>query len=300
LTTSKFFERNLPSSFVIIDEIIYSYGRSFFVDILRDFWLKAKSFKIFSFITGQDTYINLWHDKKNTSRDNKPINFLNIPIFVPGPNDKVIIKNQFPNEKVLIVGNTRFDRNWINYLHTNKSANIFDDNLSTSNRRRIVFMLSKMEYGVNELKLIDTINEISKIEFVEIAIKPHTRGMQINQIKNLLNPKVFIADSYSSTQLINWCDYIFFTGSSIVFQGIILNKIIVFLSYCQNYQTIFDDCEFIFNPKDLNDAVSIITDSKQDTLSHDTAPFLNTHIFNNIESGLICKEIKSKIELYPF
>jgi hypothetical protein len=116
LTTSKFFERNLPSSFVIIDEIIYSYGRSFFVDILRDFWLKAKSFKIFSFITGQDTYINLWHDKKNTSRDNKPINFLNIPIFVPGPNDKVIIKNQFPNEKVLIVGNTRFDRNWINYI----------------------------------------------------------------------------------------------------------------------------------------------------------------------------------------
>ena len=52
--------KSFDKSIIIIDEVVFQKNRSFFVDELIE---HKDHFSIYSFITGQDTYLNLWHDK---------------------------------------------------------------------------------------------------------------------------------------------------------------------------------------------------------------------------------------------
>ena len=66
-------------------------GRSFFVDSMIQ---NAEDIKILSFHTGQDPYINLWNDKKENETKFKLDTVKNIPLLVPGNNDKDIYKGE--------------------------------------------------------------------------------------------------------------------------------------------------------------------------------------------------------------
>jgi len=282
-------------SIVIIDEIIFSENRSFFVDQLRDYWKRNLNFFLCSFTTGQDIFLNLKNPLHNSS--DALGEELDIPLFVPGPNDKKLWQSRYPKLKIDIVGNTRFDSAWIqvlNEMNNDVLGDLFLKNEFENKTIKIVFMLSKIEYGINNEELINSINSCSLINNAIVILKPHTRGMKLADLGYEVNDKVIDGSKYSSSDLIKWANFVTFTGSSIVFHAILSNKIVIYLKYCHIFKTIFDSADKNLIANSLEELLFFIKNYK-DPLSYDRQ-FISKHIHNNCLSGLICENIKNNVD----
>lgn len=286
----------LRSSIIIIDEIAFQKGRSFFVDEVINKY-DIVDYSIYSFSTGQNTFLNLWYDKKVDNIFQSPVDF-EIPLFVPSKNDKNVLMKKFPIESINVVGNTRFDSSWINTLAEIASKNIEKDHLLKKNsNKKIVFMLSKIEYGVDLQNLIETINICAKIKNSCVIVKPHTRGMTLDPIKNQLNKNVFDGSKYSSNELTVWADTVLFTGSSIIFQAMLLKKKVIYLKHCHRYNTIFDDSDAVLIARSADDVKEFVINIGVDkSMQEKVSDFLKVNIHNGINSGLVCRSIKNQIE----
>jgi hypothetical protein len=282
----------LKGSIIVIDEIIFSDRRSFFVDELRDYWKRTFNFYLCSFVTGQNIFLNL-NNPLYVSSDNLG-DELDIPLFVPGPNDQKLWQLKYPKQNIEIVGNTRFDSSWIQTLNGIYNHS-FSINECGNKTIKIVFMLSKLEYGVNSEEIINSINACSLMENVIVIVKPHTRGMKLEDLACKINDKVIDGSQYSSSDLINWADFVTFTGSSIVFHAILSNKFVIYLKYCHIFETIFDSIDSKFIANNLNELLLIIKNQKG-TINYDRN-FISIQIHNKNLSGNICENIKNKIIL---
>ncbi len=230
-------------SIVIIDEAFVQKGRSYMIDkILRE---KAqKDVKIYVVQTGQTTYLDAVPNKDSSSKikvediilgERSPAR----KFFVPSKLDQMAVNTNFPQEIPEIHGNLRMDRDWIKTLHedilvpphVNKQKYL--DKLPKEGRPRIVFMLSKLGYGIKLDELKDTIRSVSNIEGVACAIKPHTRGMKFDFMSADEIKDSVIVPEIPSAVLIEWADILLFTGSSIAFHAMVLDKRVGCLQNCQ-------------------------------------------------------------------
>jgi hypothetical protein len=262
---------------IITDEIIFQKGRARAYESLWQMLMKLNKPKIFSIQTGQDPYINV--DRLIPKLDSKLKNFSwrsfsQLPLIVPGPNDKEVMSQKITSP-IRVMGNTRFDPDWVKMIDGRVTRGPLP-NLDNGIKKRplkLVFFLSKFEYGVKENELFEAINTLSSLCKFIVVIKPHTRGMEMPEIKN----KNFLTDgiAYSSTELIHWADVILFTGSSIVFQAMILKKKIIFLKFCQSRLTIFDNSK-ICCATSLNDLKELLEAS--DRINVDYEAFLLEHV----------------------
>ncbi len=289
--------QKFQSSIVIVDEIIFHHNRSFFIDKLLEDWKKNKFFKLYAFSTGQDPYTNLWDDKEWGKLELTKNNVIDVPLFVPGPNDEAIMKSQLPNVIVKVLGNPRFDKLWVNFqneivqLNSNLKKNL------PSVHHRIVFMLSKFEYGVDSLNLVEAINTCAKLDSTIVVVKPHTRGMNFWEVGNEINPQVIDGSGYSSSELIHWSNSIFFTGSSIVFHALVLRKNVIYLRYCQKYKSIYDNSRIIKVANSVDDVLkSIDASSENDLNEKHFQSYLALHIYNGNENGTVSQDVKKYIE----
>lgn len=280
-------------SYVIVDEVIFFSNRSFIITKLLE---NRSMFKIFSFHTGQDPYLNLWHDVKNNSKDEIKI-YDDIPFFVPGENDKRIFVNKNKSINIKVTGNSRFDSAWVNRL-SGLSKKIIKNNsiLSENFQNKVLFMLSKIEYGVDLENILSIISLCSNLKNTRVIIKPHTRGMSINSLNTNLNKNVIDGTKIESSTLIEWSDTVLFTGSSIIFQAMMLHRKIIFLKYCQKYDTIFDDFENICVAKNSSDAIEYLKNySLSDNDKIGLTQFVNINAQNKIPDGKVCEEIIKEI-----
>ena len=281
--------KSFYNSIVIIDEIALQKNRSFFIDELIE---HKDHFSIYSFITGQDTYLNLWHDK-DISIPFEKLPSTEIPLFVPSENDRRIHQKNFPDVKVITVGNIRFDSDWVQKVSSLSKKDIESDNLlNTPYRHKIIFMLSKIEYGVDLDNTIEIINECAKINNSLVILKPHTRGMTIDTWRSKLGQRVVDGSYYSSSILTEWADTVLFTGSSIIFQALMLHKKVIFLKYCQKYETIFDSLSSICIAQSLKDTINYVKNKSIDSMdTKGIDEFIRVHTHNGLADGLVCKSI---------
>ena len=286
--------KSFYNAIIIIDEIAFQKNRSFFVDELIN---QKDHFSIYSFTTGQDTYLNLWYDKDKSVLFKTPVK-INIPLFVPSDNDNRINKRSHPAEQIITIGNTRFDSAWIKKLSTVSKIKIKSDKLLKKHYKyKITFMLSKIEYGVDLDNIIELINECTHINDTLVILKPHTRGMTINNWKNNLHPNIVDGNSYSSSELIEWADTVLFTGSSIIYQAMILHKKVIFLKYCQKYKTIFDNLSAVCVAQNLDNALHYIKNVPKDQVdTKGLNEFVNMNSQNSIIDGLVCESVVNLIE----
>ena len=174
------------------------------------------------------------------------------------------------------MGNTRFEKKWIYYL--NRNAKKIE--INNCNRYKIVFMLSKLEYGIKLKSLINTLEYLGGMKDVTLILKPHTRGMELkkffnkNKYSNILN-----GEQYDSSSLIKWSDQILFTGSSIIFQAMILNKKCIFLKNCLFVKSIFDQTNSVFKLEKLSHLSDIIRSNKS------KKKFVNAFIKKTVYNG---------------
>ncbi len=291
--------KKFESSIVMVDEIIFHRGRSFFIDSLYTSWKKLRAFELYAFLTGQDPYIDLWEDNAWVRSPICVSELIDVPLFVPGPNDARVIRAQLPNADILIAGNTRFDKPWVvrrASLSQKGAASISKRIGAKVGKVKIVFMLSKIEYGVEVINLVETMNRCAALDNSIVIMKPHTRGMTFNALAQSLNMRIVDGSEHSSSDLIEWADFVFFTGSSIALHAILLGKKVCYLKYCQKYKTIYDEGKGMIIANYPEDVLEYIEhpDSffwDETDLEH----FLGVHVFNQIDGGLVCQSVKVRI-----
>jgi CDP-glycerol glycerophosphotransferase (TagB/SpsB family) len=150
-------------------------------------------------------------------------------------------------------------------------------------------MMSKMEYGVQANKVVQIINQCAMIKNTKLVIKPHTRGMDIAEIKHLVDGSVINAEKHSSSEVIQWADIVLFTGSSIIFEAMILEKRVLYLAALQKYRSIFDDLPGIakFNGnRSIEAALNMVQD--QNYPHARIRDFVIEHAYHREPSGDIC------------
>lgn len=288
------------SSIVITDEIIFHKGRSFFIDDLYRSWKKLHAFELYAFLTGQDPYIDLWED---TAWGDAPVYArepIGVPLFVPGPNDARVMRAQLPNENILVTGNTRFDKSWVvlRASLSQKGAECISRQVGVrAGEVKIVFMLSKIEYGVDVVALVETMNRCAALDNSVVIVKPHTRGMKFDALGYPLSTRIVDGSDYSSSDLIEWAEFVFFTGSSIAFHALLSGKKVCYLRYCQKYKSIHDAGEAVMVADSIVEVLKYIYSLDAFHRSEKEAlRFLTTHIYNGNENGQVCLDVKALIE----
>lgn len=234
---------------IVTDEILAQKGRSYMMDkIVRD---KAEQGStVYMVQTGHNIYNDPRPNKsKNARMATDNIEYNQTPakrFFVPSKLDRHIASQFCTNENIQVHGNLRMDQEWVEILHqkilvppyVNKEKHF---QKLPQGKPKIVFMLSKLGYGVEVEELKKTIKAVANMEGVACAIKPHTRDMKFDFMSKKEIGNISIVSDVPSTLLIEWGDIILFTGSSIVFHAMLMNKGAGFLKYCQYLKTIFDE-----------------------------------------------------------
>ena len=286
----------MKDSIIIIDEIILQKNRSIVIDeIVRN--KDQIGLSIYAIQTGQNTFINLWHDKKIKKIESYPERIAR-KFIVPGPIDLKIVKENWPNEDAIIGGNIRFDSSWVKMVdHLVSKNSKVKEKIGIKNKYRIVFMLSKAEYGTIQNNLIDAVNTCCTLSDTAVIIKPHTRGMTINEFRNRLKTDIIDGSPYSSNELMHWSNIVLFTGSSIIFQAMLLKKKVIYLQYCHKYKTIHDNSGAVYKAKDSDELLEIIINESDDSIDlKRKQDFLKTIVHNDLDSGLVSENMKIQIE----
>lgn len=282
LIENKIFEKSI----IILDEIVLDINRSYFIKKL----IKLNPYKkLISIQTGQDTYLNL--KRKNINKLKKNNEAIVDCFLVPSKNDKKIFQTMKIKNKIKVIGNPRFYPQWINYLNAK-----IKKSLKKKTKYRCAFLLSKFEYGVKKNELFKVIKEISKLKDCEIIIKPHTRGMYSDEIFKKFKSNEMLHDGtkINSTEIINWSNIVFFTGSSIIFQALLQNKKCVYLDNVINCSTIFSKSKSVFHYSKALDIKKLFRLKNKDKKNINL--FLNNYLYNQSKKNLSLDRIINEIK----
>ncbi|MAF97990.1 MAG: hypothetical protein CMH26_05070 [Micavibrio sp.] len=237
--------------FINCDEAVLQKGRAYILDKYVSS-MSARGVHVYAIQTGQTAYYDASPNKASieVSENMKTLQCLKGCVHrftVPAKLDSDVVRERSPNLKPEVHGNLRMDRSWIKRLHEeilvppymNKKA--YMDKLPQGKGPKVVFMLSKLGYGIKVDELKDSIKLVADMPGVSCAIKPHTRGMKFDFMDPKQLSDTVIVPDIPSALLIEWADILLFTGSSIAFHAMILNKRVGFLQNAQYIPTIFDD-----------------------------------------------------------
>lgn len=275
---------------LIADEAVLQGGRAYMIDTVIPALTKNGT-KLFVIQTGQHIYKNFFTDSKI---EDVRYNQQNAErFFVAGTLDQEICQKLYPQEKIEVHGNIRMDKKGIDVFHNRILAPPYFDREKHLERLpggspRIVFMLSKMIYGVESEAIIETIRAVSHMQDVGCVIKPHTRSMKFDFMRPEEISGAVIADDIPSSLLIEWADMVLFTGSGIAFHALTVGKRAGFLKYCQNLETLFDGGEVCDIFQSLDDLKSFIQSWQTSQSPPTDANMLKKHqdwLVQNVHAG---------------
>jgi hypothetical protein len=137
-------------------------------------------------------------------------------------------------------------------------------------------MLPHWSYNVHKTLCIDTINQISHLNWGFLLIKDHTRGsggLSVD-LKENLNKKENVATSINafSPSLIDWSDVVINFGSSIGIEALLQGKHLVNPVYLHSNKTIIEDtaaCHTVNNDQELINVLMKINDRLENSINNE-------------------------------
>ncbi len=216
---------------------------NFFRYILNCILSNSRSLKIPS--------IMISHGLKIRYEDKYPAKYQNI--FQP---DYLALCNKYEkkyyreyigkNTKVKILGDVRYDKNWINFLEK-KSKKINKNFIKKKGKTNILYLVGNLEFVENPVALKNIDNDIYKIvqidEDIELWIKVHPR-YEKNVLPIHSRVRFFFNDTDTNLLLQN-ADITMSTLSGTLFQRIMKLKKVIF--YCPWKQLLSKDTRTIFD-----------------------------------------------------
>jgi hypothetical protein len=199
----------------------------------------------------------------------------------------VLARAGVQRQKITVLGSARYCDEW---MAQNKK--ILRRKMSASDgysgKLKAVFMTTRFAYRIDVDRMLKTFDLLSRMEGIEVVVKPHTRtGKEAGFYENLPLPNV--AD-ISSVELCEWADAMLVIASSIIIESLVLDKPALYLKYLHANTTQYEEfgaCWTIHDEAELQDALrTLINDKRQ-------VPY-SANAINNFLSEIICGGIAKR------
>ena len=146
-------------------------------------------------------------------------------------NIKALSKNE--RKKYFLIGSPRYCEEWLKTKsNLGLDGKVFIRN--KNNKIKALFFLPKRNANIFWDEVIRTIDFISSYQKIELIILNYNSNFPKfpDYLKKKSNIKFFlISREYSTSKLIEWSDVIFHSGSSVIFEFFLKDKISIFLRY---------------------------------------------------------------------
>lgn len=175
----------------------------------------------------------------------------------------LIAKSGVVAEKIHVLGSARYCNEWMA-----QNAKLLPRKIKPQNDRskklKVVFMTTRPHYRIDVDRMIKTFDLLSKLDDIEVAVKPHTRtGKEAALYDNL---PLSNASEISSIELCEWADVLLVIGSSIIIEAQTRGKPALYLKYLHENITVYEElkaCWIIDNEDELTEALLSIKDDRK-------------------------------------
>jgi hypothetical protein len=175
---------------------------------------------------------------------------------------KVLSKSGVEKEKIIVLGSARYCNEW---MEQNKKIlpRVIKSSDEKLGKLKVVFMTTRSGWRVGVDKTIRTFDMLSRLDEIDVVVKPHTRtGKDVDMYKNL--PLANVSD-ISSVELCEWADVVLVVGSSIIVEALKLNKPVLYLKYLHENTMEYEEfgaCWIIHDDNELQDALLSLKNTK--------------------------------------
>lgn len=177
---------------------------------------------------------------------------------------EVIARSGVPRNQLVVLGSARYCDEWMNLnkkIIPRKLPAITD----TNKKLKVVLMTTRPKYRINVDRMLKTFDMLSKMDGLEVVIKPHTRtGRETYMYKNANLSEV---SDLSSVELCEWADVILVIASSIIIEALKQRKPALYLKYLHENTMEYEEfkaCWIINSDEELNSALSSLRDNPSD------------------------------------
>jgi hypothetical protein len=187
-------------------------------------------------------------------------------VFAAEYHRRVIIENStMSGHNTQVWGSVRFSKQWVDLLYSASPV----AGIESGNSRRVLVFMPKWHNGVDRAETISLLSALGSTPGLCVAIAGHIRAHdtmltndEVAALENLPSLRL-VGSSWSSTELIRWCDVLIDVDSSIAFDAIRLGKVYVRPKYLQSaaVQTIYDELGGAYQPLRQSEVLEIVADS---------------------------------------
>ncbi len=161
------------------------------------------------------------------------------------------------------MGSARYCDEWMTQNKMILPRTMKSDTESTG-KLKAVFMTTRFAYKIDVERMLKTFDILSKLEGIDMVIKPHTRtGSEAKVYENI--PLTNVSE-FSSVELSEWADVVLAIGSSIIIEPLKQGKPVLYLKYLHENTTQYEElgaCWTIYDEAELTDALLPLRDNKK-------------------------------------
>jgi len=165
-------------------------------------------------------------------------------------------------DKIFVLGSARYCGEW---LEQNRKIlpGGFNAIYKETGKLKVVLMPSKPQCRMDVERLFNTCRILADLEGVETMFKPHTRIRSQGDVFNDIPlPDV---SPFLTAELCDWADVLINVGSSVITDGLMREKTVLYLKYLHDNTTLFEElgaCWTIHDEVELKDALSVLQKEK--------------------------------------
>ena len=175
---------------------------------------------------------------------------------------EVLARSGVEAEKIFVLGSARYCDEWMSQ-YSKILPRMLKSNGESAGKLKVVFMTTRPAYRIDVKRMLRTFEMLSKLDGIEVVVKPHTRtGTEAHIYNN--SPLADVSD-VSSVELCEWADVMLVIGSSIIIEALTRGKPAIYLKYLHENTTeyeAFEACWIINGEDELQDALLLLRDGQ--------------------------------------
>jgi hypothetical protein len=215
-----------------------------------------------------------------------------------------VVRGNYNKNQVPVLGSSRYCDEWMNYLDENQSPKKYG---VKNNNINIVYMDHRLEYRFYKEIVVESINKLSRIEGVNLVVKPTTGRTHKSDhrdelgILNSSNSKnIIFEETVSSSSLIDWADVVIGTISSIGIEVLLKNKILIHPKYFHGNELLYEkmnSCWVVNSYKELESAIDKVkqTPGYRPYSQKDVDKFIDYVVYGGIKDRDVLGDYKNFI-----
>ena len=185
--------------------------------------------------------------------------------------ENLILDDTEENRKKFIrISNPRYSLDWLEEVENSYRYKLKEYNLDTNKKKLKVLIVTRPMFSNKSWQVI--YEELKKIRNIEVRIKLKPRGQfrPLHVQENIIN-------EYNTSELINWADVIVAHSTSVLIEGIIKDKKILFLNFLFDLEKInetkyiFENqniVEYMYSKVDLIKRIESLKENKKDNVDY--------------------------------